>query len=681
MLRVDLKRRLALRGLLAGLLEQARQVAGDIALLHDDAGRRVDQAGRHADILGAVLQRVLELVDQRLERLGDLFGLLLLVLVLQLAQVHGPLGDGLQRLAVELVEVAEHPLVHAVHQQQHLDALLAEDLQLRAGLGRGERVCGDVVDGLLALLHAADVVRQAHALVGMRGREAEQLGQALLVLVVLADAFLQHLTEVLPEVGVLLLFGGVFAVGQALQHAEHPLGRSLADRLHIAAFLQQLAADVQRQVGRVDHALHEAQVDRHQRLGVVHDEDALDVELHTAALVTVPQVEGRLLRDVEQLGVLAAALDAVVRVGQWCFGVIGDLLVELLVLLSRDVALAARPQGRGLVDRLPLVGDDLLGGFGVPGLLAHQDGQGDVVAVLADDRLHPPGLQELLLALAQVQDDVGAAARLGDGFQVVLTGAFAAPAHGLVGWQPGAAGLDRDAVGDDEARVEAHAELADQLGVLLLVALEPGHELARAALGDGAEVGGGFFGAHADAVVADGQRLGLLVETDAHLEVGLVLEQCGVVQRLEAQLVAGIAGIADQFAQEDLLVGVQAVGDEVQDLLDFGLEGVGLLGHGRGCRERKRGPSGAASEGFKRASASIDLVPGEGLAGRRAEQRDAAACEDEGPPQGFAKIGRVGGDIREMPDLLACHFITAGIGHRLAVERGQLLRRRVLTGR
>ena len=44
--------------------------------------------------------------------------------------------------------------------------------------------------------------------------------------------------------------------------------------------------------------LDEAQVRRQQLLGVVHDEDALDVELDAVALVAVPQVERRSARDV-----------------------------------------------------------------------------------------------------------------------------------------------------------------------------------------------------------------------------------------------------------------------------------------------------------------------------------------------------------------------------------------------
>ena len=83
--------------------------------------------------LGTFGQGALQALQQRLEMLGG-FLASSFFLVLQLAQIHRTLGHRLQRLALELVEVAEHPLVDTVHQQQHLDALLAEDLQLRAAL-------------------------------------------------------------------------------------------------------------------------------------------------------------------------------------------------------------------------------------------------------------------------------------------------------------------------------------------------------------------------------------------------------------------------------------------------------------------------------------------------------------------------------------------------------------------
>ena len=54
---------------------------------------------------------------------------------------------------------------------------------------------------------------------------------------------------------------------------------------------------------------------------------------------------------------------------------------------------------------------------------------------------------------------------------------------------PGAAGLDDDLVGDHERRIEADAELADQIGRLLAGVFggEPVEERARAGAGDGAE--------------------------------------------------------------------------------------------------------------------------------------------------------------------------------------------------
>ena len=57
---------------------------------------------------------------------------------------------------------------------------------------------------------------------------------------------------------------------------------------------------------------------------------------------------------------------------------------------------------------------------------------------------------------------------------------------------------------------KAHAELADELGVRLLVAGEAAHELLGAALGDGAQMVDGLLLAHADAVVGDGQVLAAL---------------------------------------------------------------------------------------------------------------------------------------------------------------------------
>ncbi|EKD98063.1 MAG: hypothetical protein ACD_23C00603G0002 [uncultured bacterium] len=205
-----------------------------------------------------------------------------------------------------------------------------------------------------------------------------------------------------------------------------------------------------------------------------------------------------------------------------------------------------------------------------------------MVGVFADDLLELPGVEVFRSVVAQVQDDAGAALRAGDGFHLKVTAATADPAHALFGLEAGTARFDGDLVGHDEARIKAHAELADELGILLLIATELAHEVLGAALGDGAKVVDGLLRAHTDAVVGDGEGFGGGVKAHAHFQVGRVFVQGVVVQRLEAQLVAGVGGVGDQFAQEDFLVGIQRMGDKVQQLGHFGLERQGLFAHGVG---------------------------------------------------------------------------------------------------
>ena len=145
--------------------------------------------------------------------------------------------------------------------------------------------------------------------------------------------------------------------------------------------------------------------------------------------------------------------------------------------------------------------------------------------------------------------------------------------------QPGlvAAGAARDhvdPVGHHEGRIEADAELADQLRALAgLAGFDAFHERLRAGARDGAERLDHLVAAHADAVVLD-RRACLLVrverERDARLRV--VAEQCRLGDRLVAQLLAGIGGVRDQLAQEDVLVGIDRMHHQVQQLGDVGLE-------------------------------------------------------------------------------------------------------------
>ena len=377
-------------------------------------------------------------------------------------------------------------------------------------------------------------------------------------------------------------------LGQVVQHGQHTAGVALSYGFHIAAFLQQLAAHVQGQIGRVHHAFDKAQVGGQQSFGVVHDEDAFHIQLDAAFFVAVPQIKWRFAGQVQQLRVLGAAFHFVVAPSQGRLEVVADGFVKLGVLLGADVFFRAGPQGRGFVDGFPFVGHHHFTGLLVlaffPFFLAHQDGQGDVVGVLADDAFDFPVAQELFGIVTQMQNDVAAALVLGDGFHLEVAAAPAGPAHTFRGSQARSAGFHHDLVGHDEARVKAHTELANQrtlvFGVGLLVAAQLAHEVAGAAFGDRAQVLNRFLLAHANAVVADGQRLGGFVECHANFKCGCVFQQSGVVQGLVAQLVAGIRGVGNQLAQKDFFVGIQGVGDQVQQLGHFGLEGVGVFCHG-----------------------------------------------------------------------------------------------------
>ena len=78
-------------------------------------------------------------------------------------------------------------------------------------------------------------------------------------------------------------------------------------------------------------------------------EHALDVELHARLVVDVVQVEGRLLGHVEEGRVLERALSLGVDVEEGLFGVVGDLLVELGVVLVLELALGtASDRGAGV---------------------------------------------------------------------------------------------------------------------------------------------------------------------------------------------------------------------------------------------------------------------------------------------------------------------------------------------
>ena len=265
-----------------------------------------------------------------------------------------------------------------------------------------------------------------------------------------------------------------------------------------------------------------------------------------------------------------------------------------LFLVKRDALLigrllaAALPDGDHAVDGLLLgLGDHLhlrlavfvlLAGVDPVALLdVHDDRPADVVGVLADEHHELPVFEVGGVFLARlvgldVHDDVGADSvllRIGDG---VAVRAGADPLIGSVAAV--GAGDDRDLIGDHERRVEADAELTDDVdgGVLLRTLAETVLELQRAAACDDAEVAVKLFLGHADAVVGHGDRARLLVGDDADLEVAARNAHVFIRERLVAELVDRVRGVRNDLAQEDLLVRVDRVDHHVEQLFGFCLE-------------------------------------------------------------------------------------------------------------
>src|SRR5258706_5058961 len=116
-----------------------------------------------------------------------------------------------------------------------------------------------------------------------------------------------------------------------------------------------------------------------------------------------------------------------------------------------------------------------------------------------------------------MQRDFGATAGVLNRFDGVITFALRFPANSVFAAKPGAARDQRNAVRDDERGIETHAELADQIGVLGLVAREPAKELARAGLGDGADIVDHLLSRHADPVIRNGESPRDPVESNADL--------------------------------------------------------------------------------------------------------------------------------------------------------------------
>ena len=202
------------------------------------------------------------------------------------------------------------------------------------------------------------------------------------------------------------------------------------------------------------------------------------------------------------------------------------------------------------------------------------------------------------------------------------------PAPGLV--RPCPVRIDGDFVRDHERRVEADAELPDERGGFLAGVFRRKlvQEGLGARAGDRAKPLGQVFAGHADAVVREGQRLGVGIDRDLDRERGAVLDQFRLGDRFVAQLLAGVGRIGDELADENLPVGIDRMDHEMQQARNVGLEALragGFAGRGLGvggqvnpleeCWTWKSGRNGAAQPISGRGR--VDASPKSGSYGRK----------------------------------------------------------------
>ncbi len=368
---IELQRHLhgGVGGVLLHGLHHAAHLGRHHAVGADGEGGRVHQAVGGLHVGDAV-------AEGGLEPLGEGF----YFAVRQVALVRGRLGGvgelgvgavgGDELLAVELAHVVHHVFVHRLGAEEHLEAAGLEAFEVGAGLDGGAGRADEVVDLGLAFLQAGDVVGERGGLAGLGegGLVAEEFNEGVLVGPIEGGALLEEHAELGVELVVFL--GAVLGlVGEELEEAG---GDGLADLLEQGLVLHRLARDVERDVGAVHDALHEAHPVRQQALGRGIDEHLAAIERH-----------GRLgFREAHALRVFRRSEDQRVdrerRVGGEVQA-IGRLvpclackLIERLVFVLADLGLILEPECLHLVDALAI----------------EQDREADEVAIGLDEVFH-----------------------------------------------------------------------------------------------------------------------------------------------------------------------------------------------------------------------------------------------------------------------------------------------------
>ena len=235
------------------------------------------------------------------------------------------------------------------------------------------------------------------------------------------------------------------------------------------------------------------------------------------------------------------------------------MLVKLFIFIIADFRFGTGPQCRRFVNRFLFIAC-----FALVIEFGHHDGQGDMIRIFVYYAAQPIVVEKIIFSFTQMQGDAGTAFGLFNIFDIVFTFTAGLPAYAMFAAKPGAACFQRHLVGHNECRIEADAELTDQMRIFGLITGEVIEKFAGTRIGDSADIIHHFLTVHTNAVIHQSNGASGLIETDIDFQLAVVLIQGLIGQRFETELVTGIRGVGNQLTQKYLFIGIQGMNHEVQ---------------------------------------------------------------------------------------------------------------------
>merc|ERR1712086_1058598 len=178
-------------------------------------------------------------------------------------------------------ELLDGVLINRIHHVEDLETLLAKGLKEWRRGDASNAFTSDVINVVLSLLHAINILLEANLLIARLGDViAQELSNLHSVCRILVDAKFDVLRELLVKLLVVILLLGDFG-----KHFKAFLNQVLLDHTQNFILLESLARDVQWQVLRVNHTLDKREPLWHEFIAIIHDEHTAHVELDVGALL------------------------------------------------------------------------------------------------------------------------------------------------------------------------------------------------------------------------------------------------------------------------------------------------------------------------------------------------------------------------------------------------------------